>query len=658
MLAWLLAIAVTGGHVKIIRAERRDISDPLRSLRAVAPTATLPSDEPESFNFGKAVVFDPVRQSSTAASMPSPLLSFDGIGPGVGFFSNVPPPDTNGDVGPNHYVQTTNFNFAVFSKTGALLYGPVPTRTLFQDFGGGCEQADTGDPQVAYDGFADRWIVMYMSWNYADGVARQCVAVSRTADPMGRYARYAFTYAANPDYSKLGVWPPDSYVFTAQVSNIPLACAYDRQRMIAGLDAAQQCFPLPVDRGENFEPVPSDVDGRAAPPPGADPYLVTSPVWDELGVFRLHVDWSDPSRSFLSPRQPVAVAPYNDEALALVVTQPGTTQLLTGSTGILRHRLAYRNFGEHESMVITHTVDVSGTIGVRWYELRPDGSGGLLIHQQGTFSPDAHHRFMPSAAMDARGNLAIGYSVSSDTVYPSIRYAGRSASDPPGVLTMGEGSLVQGAESQSNSARWGDYSAMQVDPSDDCTFWYTTEYIAKGIATRIGAFRLPGCAAAGDFSISIDPASRTIEVGGSAEYVLRTATSAAVPEMLELSAAGLPTGVRASFVPAAVLAGETAALTISAGAATLPPSSFTVTAAGAFTRQYTTALIEVTARPDFVGVDAGEPPASGTDAGHVAPDPDPASGRAGSGCGTSANAVDFLPWIPLALSHGRRRRRC
>ena len=260
--------------------------------------------------------------------------------------------------------------------------------------------------------------------------------------------------------------------------------------------------------------------------------------------------------------------------------------------------------------------------------------------------------------MDARGNLAIGYSVSSDTVYPSIRYAGRSASDPPGVLTMGEGSLVQGAESQSNSARWGDYSAMQVDPSDDCTFWYTTEYIAKGIATRIGAFRLPGCAAAGDFSISIDPASRTIEVGGSAEYVLRTATSAAVPEMLELSAAGLPTGVRASFVPAAVLAGETAALTISAGAATLPPSSFTVTAAGAFTRQSTTALIEVTARPDFVGVDAGEPPASGTDAGHVAPDPDPASGRAGSGCGTSANAVDFLPWIPLALSHGRRRRRC
>src|SRR5438132_2179231 len=162
------------------------------------------------------------------------------------------------------------------------------------------------------------------------------------------------------------------------------------------------------------------------------------------------------------------VAPYNVAALALVVTQPRTTQLLTGSTGILRHRLAYRNFGEHESMVITHTVDVSGTVGVRWYELRPDGSGGLLIHQQSTFSPDAHHRFMPSAAMDARGNLAVGYSVSSDTVYPSIRYAGRLANDPPGVLTLGEGSLVEGAESQSNSARWGDYSSMQVDPADDC----------------------------------------------------------------------------------------------------------------------------------------------------------------------------------------------
>jgi hypothetical protein len=572
-------------------------------MRVLPPLVVLPSEEPESFNFGTAVLFDPVRQLTGARSMPAPLLSFDGIGPGIGFSSNASPPDANGDVGPNHYVQTTNFTFAVFSKAGAVLYGPAATRTLFQGFGGGCEQADTGDPQVVYDGFADRWIVMYMSWKYADGIARQCVAISRTGDPMGAYARYAFTYATNPDYSKLGVWPPDAYVFTTELpqTSTPLACAFDRQRMIAGLDAAQQCLPLPMDRGQNSNPVPADVDGLVAPPAGSGAYLVTSPIWNDLGVFRLHVDWSDPSKSSLSPRQSVAVAPWNPAPSALVVTQPETTQRLTSAIGMLRHRLAYRNFGDHESMVVTHTVDVSGTVGIRWYELRPDGSGSLLVHQQGTFSPDAHHRFIPSAAMDARGNFAVGYSVSSDVVYPSIRYAARLATDPLGILTLAEGSLLEGTESQTNSVRWGDYSAMQVDPKDDCTFWYTTEYFAGSAATRIGAFRLPGCAGPDEFTISIDPTGRSVEPGGSVEYALRTRTLVAVPEKLDLSVAEVPTGLRSSILPAAVIAGGSASLTISAGtgATMVPPMDFTVTATGAFTRQSAVARIDVVAKPDF-----------------------------------------------------------
>jgi hypothetical protein len=148
MLACLLAIAVTRGDVQVVRAEHRDVSTSLGSMPVLQPRVVLPSEEPESFNFGTAVVFDPVRQLSGARSMPAPLLSFDGIGPGIGFSSNASPPDANGDVGPNHYVQTTNFTFAVFSKAGALLYGPAATRTLFQGFGGGCEQADSGDPQA------------------------------------------------------------------------------------------------------------------------------------------------------------------------------------------------------------------------------------------------------------------------------------------------------------------------------------------------------------------------------------------------------------------------------------------------------------------------------------------------------------------------------
>ena len=497
MLACLLILLGASPPVEVTRSERHDISPPLRTLPLLPPRPVPVHEEPaEQLLRPLAPLFDPVRQRSALMSPGTPLVSFEGIGPGTGFLRNANPPDANGDVGPDHYVQATNFMFAVFSKSGSLVYGPAATRTLFQGFGGGCEQVDSGDPQVVYDGFADRWLIHYISKNAPDGVDRQCVAVSSGPDPTGAWFRYAFGFSRDgPDYGKIGVWPPASYVFTTTLANVSIAtaCAFHRERMLAGLDAAGQCFTLPFDGpprdGRNEYPVPADVDGPRPPPQGADAYLLTVPLFGEFGVFRLHVDWADASKSFLSPRKSAPIAPLTHPCGACI-EQPGTTQRLPSASLSLRHRLAYRNFGDHEALVTAQAADASGTVAIRWYELRPDGSGGLVVHDQGTFAPDAHHRFVPSVAMDGQGNLAVGYSVSSNTVYPSIRYAGRLAGDPPGTLTIGEGTLIEGTESLTFGNRWGDYSAMQVDPIDDSTFWFTTEYVSRGaVATRIGAFR-------------------------------------------------------------------------------------------------------------------------------------------------------------------------
>ena len=161
-------------------------------------------------------------------------------------------------------------------------------------------------------------------------------------------------------------------------------------------------------------------------------------------------------------------------------------------------RLAYRNFGDHEALVVNHTVDASsGQAGVRWYEVRDPG-GAPVLYQQGTYAPDNNHRWMGSVAQDRIGNIALGYSVSSSSVFPSVRYTGRLAEDPTGLMTQDEAVLVAGGGSQTHaSSRWGDYSMLSVDPVDDCTFWYTQEYYATTSSsawkTRIGSFRFPGC---------------------------------------------------------------------------------------------------------------------------------------------------------------------
>ena len=384
---------------------------------------------------------------------------------------------------------------------------------------------------------------------------------------------------------------------------------------------------------------------------------------------------------------PVTVGHWDPPVCANCISQPGTTRGLIAGAGVLNHRLAYRNLGDHEALVVSHSVDAgNGTIGVRWYELRPDGHGSLAVFQQGTFAPDGTHRWMGSVAMDKYGNLAVGYSASSDTVFPSIRYAARLAGDPPGLLALGESTLFEGQASQTWSSRWGDYSSMQVDPVDDCTFWYTNEYAGRTVpGTRISAFRLPGCGDANDFSLVVSPASQQVHAGSTVDYVVQTGIAAGIAENVRLSISGLPAGASGTFNPDSVPAGTAATLTVSAinSATASQPTAFRVTGVSASAVHDAIAQINISAalqdagssagdggdggsadsgpvdggQPDGSAPDAGPPDAGGS--GHAISDgpSQPAlSGRSGCGCGTSVNALDVCGVALLAVRMLRRRR--
>ena len=449
---------------------------------------------------------DPVVQRDIVRlSAPTTAANFDGIGNGVaGFSVNSAPPDTNGDVGPNHYVQVVNTDFAVYNKsTGGIVYGPVPINTLWSGFGGGCQTNNDGDPVVVYDRIANRWVISQFSVSTTPYL--QCVAVSQTSDPTGSYYRYSFNYGNTsfPDYPKMGVWPDGYYTsFNIFANGSSFAgakvCAYDRSKMLLGQTATQQCFNTSTTYGGLL---PSHLTGATLPPAGSPNYvLALGATSSTLAFWKFHVDWTTPTNSTFTGPISLTVASYT-EACGLsgtCIPQSGTTQQLDSLSDRLMYRLAYRNFGDHESLVVNHSVTVGSSVGIRWYELRTPATTPTVF-QQGTYAPDSSYRWMGSIAMDQSGNMALGYSTSSSTLHPQINYTGRLSTSPAGVMDQGEGTIINGAGSQTGQSlsRWGDYSSMSVDPSDDCTFWYTTEYIPSNGAfnwrTRIGSFKFAGC---------------------------------------------------------------------------------------------------------------------------------------------------------------------
>ena len=338
-----------------------------------------------------------------------------------------------------------------------------------------------------------------------EGVWAMCYAVSTGTDPLGTYYRYAFERRLFPDYPRPAVWTDGYYTPTSTGDDViqKHTCIADRTKMLAGQPATEQCIVID---GVNFLNN-ADIDGRKLPPPGAPNIMMAAggtqlkKIFDDDGIYywKVHVDWNNPANTKADGPVKINVAPYHylcEGQLSSCVPQPGTERRLDVQGDKIMQRLIYRKVGGHESIVAAHSVATQGGGGVRWYEFRLDKKRDPVLHQQGTYAPEGFYRWMPSIAMDKKGDIAIGYSFGGLPNFTGQRFAARQAGDPKGQLTLHETVLVKGEASQTNTLRWEDYTTTAMDPSDDCTFWYVGDYMKEGdkaYRTRIGSFRLPNC---------------------------------------------------------------------------------------------------------------------------------------------------------------------
>ncbi len=518
-----LGSAVSGPEVVV--ALHHDLSAPLRSITpvelpkdAVDPDLnrlfTLPGRDTGGTKSPAVGFRDPVLQAAPGGgNIPSPVVSFDGVSNLFGGW----PPDTNGDVGPNHYVQWINLSLQVWDKNGVSLLGPIAGNTIWSGFGGLCQTDNDGDPIVLYDQLADRWMISQFALGFPSNF-HQCIAVSQTGDPTGAWHRYDFLWGTKlNDYPHFGVWPDGYYMAVNQFHGSTFAwqgqgvAVFERSQMLVGGVARMVKFDLFTTDANLGGMLPSDWDGVTQPGAGEPNHFSevdddgTSTFPDQLQLWDFHVDWVNTALSTFTHILDLPVAAFDSQFACggngrSCIPQPSTSARLDAISDRLMHRLQYRNFGAYQTLVANHTVDVDTTshAGVRWYELRNSGAG-WSIFQQGTYAPDSGHRWMGSIAMNGQGEIALGFSNSSSAVFPSVRYTGRVAGDALNTLPQGEGTIIAGTGSQTDLSfnRWGDYSAMTVDPVDDCTFWYTQEYVqTTGSATwktRIGSFRVTTC---------------------------------------------------------------------------------------------------------------------------------------------------------------------
>jgi len=580
--------------VIVRHAVARDVSPALIRVVATAgasdacehcpPFALAPEEEPQQGGGSPATAPNNpdgarVEQRSQGQRPALELLaSFDGLGFGFdgpqGPSTGRNPSDNSLAVGPDHIIQTVNSRLAIFTKkgqrfdtTGRVLYGSVPTNTLFAGFTGTCQARNNGDAVVRYDQLADRWLLVMPIfrraparsdqppvWKGADsayvapvGVSGQpagaaplavpprdtttpqpgrgraaggppppadtgpysmCYAVSTSPDPLGAWYRYEFLRPLFPDYPRPAVWPDGYYVPTSTGDDVieKHACVVDRNRMLRGEPATEQC--LIID-GVNFLNN-ADLEGKQLPPDGApNPMLASGGTQlksdlDDDGIYAwsFHVDWNDPSKTRLRGPEKTQVAPYHylcGGQLTNCVPQPGTDRRLDAQGDKLMARVVYRNMDGRERIVAVHSVNTeAGAGGVRWYEfiVPRDNRTRLILAQQGTYAPDSFYRWMASPAIDASGNIVIGYSFGGTPHFAGQRIAARQAGDSSGRLTFRETILAEGAAAQTNTLRWEDYTQTAVDPSDDCTIWYVGDYLKAGAtnySTRIGAVKVPGC---------------------------------------------------------------------------------------------------------------------------------------------------------------------
>jgi hypothetical protein len=439
---------------------------------------------------------------SSALSMPTPSNGNGFAGLDFQTFGAGWPPDTHGAVGPNHYIQAVNTSVGIYDKvTGNRLAGFTFDNFMGGTAGSACDAYNQGDPIVLYDHYSGRFIVTDFAWKSTRGPFYECIAVSKTADPVsGGWWFYQVEVSSNAlgDYPKLGVWPDGIYMGASMFRNARTysgakVWAFNRDDLISGAALRSVAFTLGSSYFSVFPSTTAPMGG--APTTGTPNYFFSDyGVSNAVRMWKFTTNWTTPSASSFTGPTTISTAAYSKPTGR--VPQKNSSETLDILGDRLMSNFEYRNLNGNQSLWLTRSVINGSSTGIRWMEIR-NMSATPSVYQQGTFAPDANHRWMPSIGVDKQGNMAVGYSVSSSTMFPAIRYGGRLVTDAPGTLGQGEASLIEGTGSQSGGYnRWGDYASMTIDPNDGCTFWFTTEYYittSNAWQTRIGSFKFPGC---------------------------------------------------------------------------------------------------------------------------------------------------------------------
>jgi len=496
-----------------------DTSLPVRQYPSVfpqGPVHTMVHPRPRRVLPGAALAGpDQAEQTYIAAPVAATIgHNFNGVPDSANGSLLSVPSDSNLAVGSTQVVETINTAYQVYSKsTGSSLLGPRQISSIFTGVAGLCGQGATSfnytDPIVLYDRMANRWIISIVASNSTFTTGNECIAVSTSSDATGAYHRYVFSFGTNlfNDYPKLGVWPDAYYasynIFSPNAFAGAKACAYQRSAMLAGTSAKSVCFTKsPNPSGSEFSFLPANLDGATLPPSGEPDFFLDLFSSTSLHLFKFHVDFTTTSNSKFTGPISIGVPSFTEACNGgTCIPQTGTKQQLDSLGDRLMFRLAYRNFSTHESLVVNHSVKSSlAASGVRWYEIRSP-NGTPAVFQQSTFTSGGNSLWMASIEMDKAGDMALGFSESSSSIHPSIAYTGRVPTDPlntmesPALIFAGTGSQTGGTPN--GGSRWGDYSSMAIDPSDDCTFWYVNQYIPTNglfnFKTRLASLKFPTC---------------------------------------------------------------------------------------------------------------------------------------------------------------------
>jgi len=447
------------------------------------------------------------------------------------------PPDTNGDVGINHYIQTVNTSIGIYNKsTGALISATTFDAFFPSAVGSPCDNDNNGDPIVLFDQINQRWFILDFAWSGTANGSYYSIAASKTSDPTGAWWTYCFkadnTYMN--DYPKCGVWHDGIYItanmfqFSGSYQHAKIWAI--RNTVYSGTLTAQST----TDSGTfAFSLMPSNARGTTAPSAGTPNYVYAmdaseygSGHTDAIKVWKYSVNWTTPANTTWTGPSSMTSASYG--LVSTGVPQSGSSMSLDTLAGRLMYAAPYRKFATYEAVYLCHVAEVSSRRAMRWYEIRISG-GTSSIYQSGSYSPDSTHRWMGSICADKNGNIAMAYSAGSSSMYPAIRYTGRLTTDAAGTMGQGELTMYAGTGSQTSYSRWGDYSMLSIDPVDDETFWFTTEYYSStgtNWQTRIGSFKVTGGGgSSGTLADAVDDTVNTYTTDGSGSWTRVTDVS-------------------------------------------------------------------------------------------------------------------------------------